>query len=176
MAKVFISHASEDKLVADAVRRELANRLSLSGEVFMSSDPAQMVAGANWFTRIEAEIRSSDVVLLMLSRRGARRPWVNFEASAAWHAGKCLIPVCYGKMNADGLPKPYSNFHALTLPAQKNFLIESVARHLRLPKPTSSLFVDIDWPRQRREGGLDPVETLTELLSVEYNLREFKDE
>lgn len=175
MAKVFISHASEDKLVADAVRRELANRLSLSGEVFMSSDPAQMVAGENWFTRIEAEIRSSDVVILMLSRRGVRRPWVNFEAGAAWLAGKVLIPVCYGKMNADGLPKPYSNFHALTLPAQKDFLVKSVARHLRLPNPTSSGSVDIE-RALRGEGSLVPGETLTELLSLEYNLREFKDE
>src|SRR5688572_27113458 len=100
MAKVFISHASEDSDVANAARREIESRLKLADEVFLSSDPTQIVAGENWLTRIEDEIRSSAVVILLLSRRSVRRPWVNFEAGAAWLAGKVLIPVCFGKMTA----------------------------------------------------------------------------
>jgi hypothetical protein len=140
MARVFISFATDDQQVAEAVKYEIERRLSLQGQVFMSSDPTQLVAGEDWFARIKREIVSSEVVLLMLSRRGVRRPWVNFEAGAAWLSEKHLIPICYGKMTIESLPKPYSSLHALSLPSQKDFLVKSVAKHLGLPPPPSSLF------------------------------------
>ena len=140
MARVFISFATEDQPVAEAVKREIENRLTLRGQVFMTSDRDQLVAGEDWFARIKKEIGLSEVVVLMLSRRGVARPWVNFEAGAAWLADKSLIPVCYGAMSINALPRPYSNFHALSLPEQADFLVESVAKHLGLAKPASTLF------------------------------------
>ncbi len=106
MARVFISFATEDKRVGEAVKREIERRLPLSGQVFMTSDRNQLVAGEDWFPRIKREIESSDVVLLMLSQRGVRRPWVNFEAGAAWLGGKPLVPICYGNMTVAALPRP----------------------------------------------------------------------
>ena len=105
----------------------------------------------------------------MLSRRGVRRPWVNFEAGAAWLAGKPLIPVCYGKMTIDTLPRPYSNFHAVELPAKLDFLVESVAKHMGLPKPRSSVFDFLNQPK--KDGILETLETIT---SVRFGCRCFR--
>jgi hypothetical protein len=96
MAEVFISFATEDQRVGEAVQREIENRLSLREQVFMSSDHRQLAAGEDWIDRIKREISACEGMVLLLSSRGVRRPWVNFEADAAWAAGKPLIPVRSG--------------------------------------------------------------------------------
>jgi hypothetical protein len=73
----------------------------------------------------------------MLSQRSVARPWVNFEAGAAWLADKMLIPVCYGNLSKDALPHPYSGIQALNLPSEAYYLLKSVNRQLNLD-PMSS--------------------------------------
>jgi hypothetical protein len=51
-------------------------------------------------------------VLLMMSKRASKMPWVNFEAGGAWALGRPVIPVRYGNMKEGDLPKPYSSFQA----------------------------------------------------------------
>jgi len=48
------------------------------------------------------------------------RPWVNFEAGAAWLAGKKIIPVCYGNLSSDALPHPYSAIEAVNLRSSRS--------------------------------------------------------
>lgn len=136
MAQVFISFVHEDERVAAAVQSYLASHLALGDSVFMISNQYQVVAGEDWLRRIRQELSSARVVLLMMSARSVNRPWVNFEAGAGWIMNKALISVCYGAMTKDRLPKPYSNFTALNLPGQEEFLLRSIATHLNMPKPS----------------------------------------
>jgi hypothetical protein len=130
MARVFISFVHEDQQVAEAVKKAIEYDLKIPRQVFMISDPMQVSAGADWLERIRTELSAAEIVVLMMSARSVKRPWVNFEAGAGWLAGKTLIPVCYGNMSKGKLPKPYSNFQALDLPSEEAFLIQSIGRYL----------------------------------------------
>jgi hypothetical protein len=177
MADVFISFVHEDVNVAEAVQSVLQHELKLGNRVFMISDQYQVHAGEDWLARIRAEIHTSKIVLLMMSKRSVKRPWVNFEAGAGWILGRYPIPVCYGKQLAGSLPKPYSNFTGVDLPADKQRLLTSVAHHLDLPMMVGSrlaALVGSDKPA----GILDTFEKLAamgrpDLVKV---LAEFNDE
>lgn len=90
MADVFISFIHEEEKVAAAVQTLLEKKLS-GNKIVLSSDRWQVHAGEIWLDRIRKELASARVVLLMLSAQSVLRPWVNFEAGAAWLAGKSII-------------------------------------------------------------------------------------
>jgi hypothetical protein len=137
MANVFISFVHEDQRVADAVARYLSNELKQ--DVFVSTDQWQVFAGEIWLDRIRKELAGAKVVVLMLSRRSVVRPWVNFEAGAAWLQAKPIIPVCYGNLTKDSLPKPYSAMQALNLASEKYYLLTSVAHFLGIAPPPGAV-------------------------------------
>ena len=108
MPQVFISFVHEDSRVAAAVQSLLQQELQLHGDVFLSSDQSQVFAGDMWLDKLREALDSARVVVLLLSARSLSRSWVNFEAGAAWLAGKRVVPCCYGRTSKDGLPHPYS--------------------------------------------------------------------
>lgn len=176
MARVFISFVHEDQRVAEAVQLLVVERLNLQeGEVFLSSDKRQVTAGENWFERITRELGAATVLLLMLSRRSVRRPWVNFEAGAGWLARKTIVPVCYGNLTVGNLPKPYSDLQALDLSKDEGYLMESIAKHLGLPKPQSTIVRAALLTRQKSpESTL--IASVRGIMSVRSALETFVDE
>ena len=68
------------------------------------------------------------------------RPWVNFEAGAAWLADKKLLPVCYGNLSKDALRHPYSAIQALNLQSEAFYLVESINHHLNQPTWGDAVF------------------------------------
>lgn len=130
MSDVFISHIHEEESVANALLAFFREELGRAS-VFLSSDTWQVYAGEIWLERIKEELADAKVVVLMLSLESVKRPWVNFEAGAAWLTGKVIIPVCYGGLNKSSLPKPYSNIQALELETEDYYLIRSIHHHLR---------------------------------------------
>src|ERR1700730_12387970 len=120
MARLFVSFVHEDEKVASAVQGLLQTELDLREEVFLSSDKSQIYAGDRWLEKIKEALLAAEIVILMLSRRSVARPWVNFEAGAAWLADKKVIPVCYGNLSKDALPHPYSAIQA------QNFVVRIV--------------------------------------------------
>jgi hypothetical protein len=71
-----------------------------------------------------------------LSKQSVERPWVNFEAGAAWTTKK-VIPICIKTMSKDHLPKPYSHLTSIDLRYEEDqlFLIRSIAHHLGVDPP-----------------------------------------
>jgi len=134
MADVFISFIHEEQRVATAVQRLLERHFGRK-KVFLSSDQWQVFAGEIWLDRLRAELSSAKIVLLMLSYRSVERPWVNFEAGAAWLSGKALIPVCFGGLTKGTLPKPYSGIQAIDIPDEAYYLLVSVAHYLNVMAP-----------------------------------------
>jgi len=129
MADIFISYIHEEAAIAEALQTYLRN-VYASQKVFLSSDQWQIFAGDIWFDRIRDELAAAKVVILLLSRRSVARPWVNFEAGAAWLNGKKIIPVCIGDMDKGDLPKPYSSIQTLNLPEDHYYLLTSIAHQL----------------------------------------------
>ena len=134
MAQVFISFVHEEQVVAEAVQKFIEEVLQVN--VFVSCDKWAMFAGEQWLERIKAALERASVVVLMLSRESVARPWVNFEAGAAWLRGTAIIPVCFKNLNLEDLPKPYSGIQALDLMSTDGqyYLITSIAHYLsRIP-------------------------------------------
>ena len=132
MADVFISFIHEEQKVASAVQRFLKEKLD-NTEIFLSADQWQIYAGEVWLDRIHTELESAKVVILLISSRSVGRPWVNFEAGAAWLAKRAVLPVCFGGMSKGSLPKPYSGIQALDLRTEPYYLLTSVIHHLGSP-------------------------------------------
>jgi hypothetical protein len=130
MTRVFVSFVHEDQAIAKAVQGVITGFIGL--DVFLSTDQAQVFAGDNWLQKIQQSLREAEIVILMLSKRSVRRPWVNFEAGAAWLTNKPIIPCCYGNMLKDALPHPYSGIQALNLSDEIEYLLESLCHHLRV--------------------------------------------
>jgi hypothetical protein len=128
--RMFISYVHEDESVAVAVQRLLEQVLEVS--VFLSSDRTRVYAGDLWLQKITAALTEAEVVLLMLSQRSVRRPWVNFEAGGAWLMGKKVIPCCYGNQAPGAMPHPYSAVQAVHLPRDSYYLVRSVHHQLGL--------------------------------------------
>jgi hypothetical protein len=121
MADLFISHIHEEAEVAEAVMRFLKE---FNLEAFLSSDHWQLHAGERWFERIATELSDAKVVILLLSHRSVARPWINFEAGWAWAATKRIIPICYGGLTKNAMPRPYSDLQGLNLRADYYDLVK----------------------------------------------------
>src|SRR5579871_3866073 len=109
MAQVFISFIHEELRYAELVQRFIREIIGSEAEPFLSSDQLQIYAGEKWLDRIMNEVRNAKVVILMLSEKSVKRPWVNFEAGAAWASDVVIIPVCFGGLSKTELPTPYSS-------------------------------------------------------------------
>jgi len=137
MADVFISFIHEEVEWAQSVQLFITTVLNYKSMPFMSSDKFQIYAGEKWLDRIMEELEGAKVVLLMLSKKSVERPWVNFEAGAAWTRNIVTIPICFQGMRKGELPKPYSSLQAVDLDSRDDheYLARSVAHHLDLQKP-----------------------------------------
>lgn len=99
MTKVFICHASKDK----AFVRRLASDLSALGlDVWV--DETAIRVGDSLLDRIEAGLRESDYVIVVLSKRSLKRPWVQRELRAALQLEvqrrkRIILPLIRGKVS-----------------------------------------------------------------------------
>jgi hypothetical protein len=132
MARIFESFVHEDETVASAVQNLLQTELELEDGVFLSSDQSRIYGGDLWLQKIKEGLSAAELVILMLSKRSVVRPWINFEAGAAWLTDKKIIPVCYGNLSKGALPHPLSAFNALQLPVDTYYLLESLTTQLSL--------------------------------------------
>jgi len=138
VAQVFISFIHDEQRVAQAVAHVITGVLKKS--VFYAANNFQMFAGDVWLERIRAELSEAKVVVLMLSGESVKRPWINFEAGAAWLAGKALIPACFGGLTKGTMPKPYSGIQGVDLPDDIGYLVSSIEHHLE-PQDATAAFV-----------------------------------
>ena len=140
MAEVFISFIHEQEDYAKAVKTFIRQTIGEAIEgVFLASDKGTVYAGELWFDRIVQELKAAKVVISLLSKKSVSRPWVNFEAGAAWFKeDTALIPVCFRGVTKGDLPKPYSSLQALDLDnyADQYYLVSSVAHYLNIIQPT----------------------------------------
>lgn len=141
MATIFISFIHEEGKYAEAVQAFITQILGTEAKPFLSSDQMQVYAGEKWLERIMDELKTAKIVILMLSKKSVQRPWVNFEAGAAWTRDIVTIPVCFKDLRKGELPKPYSSLQAVDLSSygDDEYLAISVAHHLGIEKPITRM-------------------------------------
>ena len=137
MASVFMSFIHEEENVAKHVHDFLREIFNGQIDTFRSSDRSAIYAGEEWMDRIFEELKSAKVLISLLSPVSVNRPWINFEAGAAWMKDTKVIPVCFGGLTIENLPKPYSSLQAVELKTLQSayYLVSSIAHHLGLPEP-----------------------------------------
>src|ERR1700730_8815887 len=170
MARIFESFVHEDETVASAVQNLLQTELELEDGVFLSSDKSRIYGGDLWLQKIREGLSAAELIILMLSKRSVVRPWINFEAGAAWLTDKKIIPVCYGNLSKGALPHPLSAFNALQLPAGNHYIPESVPTQLRLPPISPAAVYRGKMFQGVRDGAFESYDRLAKAL------QEFKDD
>jgi len=131
VADIFISYWSGEQGVAYSLQKFLCELLPQTS-IFMA-DSRTIRAGDSWLDIIKRELKESKVVLSLLSKESVKRPWINFEAGAAW-IDKVLIPLCFGGLEKGMMPAPYNQLQALQLqePRDTHRLIVDLHHHLNL--------------------------------------------
>ena len=110
---IFISHISEEANLAAIFRQHIPTDFLSLVDVFVSSDTESISAGRNWLTSIESALRDACVELILGSKVSIKRPWINFEAGAAWMKGIPVVPVCHTELRPRDPPMPFSVLQAV---------------------------------------------------------------
>jgi len=128
--KIFISHAVANKKIAQS----LADTLEAAGEdvtTFLASRPGDIRADENWLDGIERSLQEADTYIIILTPESVLRPWVNFEAGAAWFFRRKLVFVRIQALSTDDIPLPINSRQVYAIDV-KNQLI-AVFKTIGLP-------------------------------------------
>lgn len=113
--RVFISHVGDEADVAAALKGALRRDFLGLIDVFVSSDAESIAAGEEWLRSIERALKESSMLVVLCSPDSVGRPWINFEAGAAWMRGIPLVPVCHAGLRPSDLPMSLSLRQGLQL-------------------------------------------------------------
>lgn len=138
---VFISHIQEESSMAAILGESLSDAFLGAVEVFASSNVASIAAGDDWLNGIKNALRTADIEIVLLSPLSIKRPWVNFEAGAAWIRGITILPVCHSGLRPSDLAMPLCLIQAVeaSQEAKLDQLFARVASHLKINKPKVAL-------------------------------------
>src|SRR5574340_179408 len=110
--KIFISHIHEDAPLAHLLAKYIEQTFAKALEVFVSSDGTNILLRDKWMQQIEKALEESSLAIILASPNAVARPWINFEAGAAWMKGARVIPACVKGMAVSALPQPLSSLQA----------------------------------------------------------------
>ena len=111
---IFISHSSADRALAES----LARHIELCGsdiKTFVASRAGDIRADTEWLPSVQKGLRDADAYILLLTVNSVSRPWVSFEAGAAWFSNRTCILVRAGRLPAADIPLPLSAKQVFTL-------------------------------------------------------------
>ena len=131
--KLFISHSSKDKAVAEHLVELLRVALDLQpNEIRCTSvDGYRLSGGAYTEEQLRREVMEAPVCIWLISPASMDSLYVALELGARWGADLLLIPLLAPGIEPDILEGPLGDRHALQCtPPQLHQLIEEVAEHL----------------------------------------------
>jgi hypothetical protein len=91
MRNVFISYARGDELAARELRANLRDM-----EVTGWMDESDIATGDAISEKIRESLKRASAVIVIVSERSLKSPWVQFELGAAEGMGKRIIPILIG--------------------------------------------------------------------------------
>ena len=113
MSLLFISHAAQDAPIAEFIEAQV-RRLVTGVEVFRTSRTGQILPGDEWFGVVTEHLRKADEFLVLVTPNSVSRPWMWFEAGAAWMTSRPMVPVTVG-LSKDSVPEPLRFFQIYSL-------------------------------------------------------------
>jgi TIR domain-containing protein len=139
-SRMFISHISEEASVAARLKVTLMKDFLGLLAVFVSSDTESIAAGEEWLTSISHALHESSIFLVLCSPTSILRPWINFEAGAAWMRDIPVIPLCHAGLKTRDLPMPLAARQGVALDDAEGLrrLYGQIATVLRCQTPQRS--------------------------------------
>jgi tetratricopeptide (TPR) repeat protein len=112
--RVLISHATEEKALAEAWKDLITTTSSGAVEVWFSSDTAPsggMALGIEWRTHLYERLAESDFVIAIQTPATAGRPWIMWECGVASGVEKVrrIIPITFS-IGRSGLGNPLTSY------------------------------------------------------------------
>jgi len=111
--KVFLSHLTIEKELAETLQKAVVRDFIGLVEFFISSDTTSIPVGEKWLDRIVGELKNADFHFVLCSPEAVKRPWITFETGAACLRGIPIIPICHSGLSPAQLPVPLSEFEAV---------------------------------------------------------------
>jgi hypothetical protein len=135
--RLFISHTSPESDLAQLLKRRFRKDFLGFVDVFVSSDGTTIEAGKPWLDELRQSLQDARIALVLCSKESITRPWVNFEAGAAWIRGISLIPICHSGFKPGDLPAPLNTLQAVdaSLPSGIKRLYDAIANQLEMESP-----------------------------------------
>lgn len=115
--KIFVSHASNDELLASAFVDCLLSSMVLEdNDLRCTSVPGhKLPIGSDFASTLLDDIGDSSVVVGLITKNALASSWVLFELGATWGSKKNLKPLISGEVDLDALPGPISGKHVAKL-------------------------------------------------------------
>ncbi len=156
-ALVFISHITEEKEIAVALKALVEATFLNMIDVFVSSDPTSIKMGRKWLDEITHALKTCAVEIILASPESVTRPWINFEGGSGWIRDIPVIPLCHSGMVPPKLPPPLSALQAATATEESElalvFPVLAEAIGCSLPNVDFAPFMNIvvEFERESRE-------------------------
>lgn len=165
MVRVFISHASQDRALADQLHRWL---VEAGHEVFLAPDLRDgIVLGEEWERRLHEELRWADAVVCVVTSAFLASRWCTAEIAIARSRGIRLLPLQAEAGVTDPLLKSVHHSDLRGAPATaRTALIEALCQVGATSWNGRSPF----WKRWRRARGAALVMTVIGLLAAVASL------
>ena len=144
MIKLFISHCSKDKELAEKLTELVKNALRLSSKEIRCTtvDGYRLPGGAKTNEQIKLEVRDSIAFIGLISSAAAESIYVLFELGARWGSDKHLLPILAPGVSPDILKGPLSDLNALRCDsvAQLHQLVKDLAIALDVQPETPDTY------------------------------------
>lgn len=114
---MFISYVHEDSELAIRLKDLIEDSFTGSVEVFVSSDAIS--PGDDWRQKIRDSLRQASDFIILLTPRSYNRPWVNFEAGAAYGRNIRFIPVCARGLSISHVAPPLGDPQMLVIDSEE---------------------------------------------------------
>ncbi|MCG6535397.1 MAG: toll/interleukin-1 receptor domain-containing protein [Syntrophales bacterium LBB04] len=122
---VFISHVSDDESIAIAIR-QFIEKVFLNATVFVAG--RDLIGGEVWVKEIRDKLRTSRVIVSIITPFSQNSSWVLFESGAGFLDSR-TIPLCGDGITIEALKPPLKLLQARALNQEglKN-LVRDIAR------------------------------------------------
>jgi hypothetical protein len=136
--QLFISHVYEERHVAQVLQKYLHQAFGNSIPVFAAFDKESIGGGKKWFTHITENLKTSRVVLVLISSASHQRPWLSFEAGFGDGGGAIVIPVALKDFAWGTLQFPLAGYQGRSIEDLPSILAD-VSKALDLPSERQDL-------------------------------------
>ena len=131
----FLSHAAEDRALADHLRLGL-ERGTPGLRYFMASLPGHITPGADFFNSVLRELQEADRYLVLLTPRSHERLWIAFEAGAAcMFDERPRVLLCAGGLERKDVGAPLRHLQLLSLDDDGGSALKEMFQRLQSPLP-----------------------------------------